>query len=158
MKVLLATDGSSQSTTALRTASRMLRREKAEFDLLCVTPELYYPKGSAGKDAKKRARMIEAYRDQIQVEARERLIQAQAMLGPLGVDAGMRVEIGSPARVITRVAAEYDVTVVGAHDQYTQQARVGAGREPRRRSSARGSVGRERVERDEQTMADTGGS
>jgi nucleotide-binding universal stress UspA family protein len=30
------------------------------------------------------------------------------------------VEAGSPARVITRLAAEYDITVIGAHDQYTR--------------------------------------
>ena len=42
------------------------------------------------------------------------------MLATLGVEAGARVEVGSPARVITRLAAEYDITVVGAHDQYTR--------------------------------------
>ncbi|MCI0337393.1 MAG: universal stress protein [Acidobacteria bacterium] len=120
MKVLLATDGSTQSTTALRAASRLLRRDSAEFDLLCVAPEFYSPKGKAGKDAKKSARMVKAYRDQIQVEARERLIHAQAMLATLGVEAGIRVEVGSPARVITQLAVEYDITVVGAHDQYTR--------------------------------------
>ena len=30
------------------------------------------------------------------------------------------MEVGSPARVITRLAAEYDITVVGAHDQYAR--------------------------------------
>lgn len=120
MKVLLATDGSSQSTTALRTASRLLRHDIAEFDLLCVTPELLFPNRYAGKDEKRRARLIEAYRDQIRGEARERLFHAQAVVGTLGVEAGMRVEIGSPARVITLLAAEYDIIVVGAHDQYTR--------------------------------------
>jgi nucleotide-binding universal stress UspA family protein len=120
MKVLLATDGSMQSTIALRTASRLLRGNTDEVDLLCVAPELYFPREKAGKDSSKRARLINAYHDQIQVEARERLVQAQGMLGPLGAEAGMRVEVGSPARVITRLAAEYDITVVGAHDQYTR--------------------------------------
>jgi nucleotide-binding universal stress UspA family protein len=36
------------------------------------------------------------------------------------VETGMRVEVGSPARVITQLAGEYDLTVVGAHDQYTR--------------------------------------
>jgi nucleotide-binding universal stress UspA family protein len=120
MKVLLATDGSPQSTTALRTAARLLRRETAEFDLICVAPEFYSPKGKAGKDMKDSARMVKAYRDQIQVEARERLIQAQAMLATLGVKAEISVEVGSPARVITQLAAEYDISVIGAHDQYTR--------------------------------------
>src|SRR5262245_12454263 len=42
MKVLLATDGSDQATTAFRTASRLLRREGSEFDLLCVAPYGYF--------------------------------------------------------------------------------------------------------------------
>jgi hypothetical protein len=52
MIVLLATDGSDQATTAFRTTSRLLRREDSEFDLLCVAPEFYFPKGQAGKTAK----------------------------------------------------------------------------------------------------------
>jgi nucleotide-binding universal stress UspA family protein len=119
-KVLLATDGSDQATIAFRTAARLLRRDDSEFDLLCVAPEFYFPKGEAGKTAKKTARMIEAYDHQIRSEARQHLNNAQATLAALGVEAGARVEVGSPARVITRLAAEYDITVVGAHDQYTR--------------------------------------
>ena len=120
MKVLFATDGSDQATTAFRTAARLLRRDDSEFDLLCVAPEFYFPKGEAGKTAKKTARMVEAYDRRIRTEARRHLINAQAMLATFGVEAGARVEVGSPSRVITRLAAEYDVTVVGAHDQYTR--------------------------------------
>jgi len=120
MKVLLATDGSDQATTAFRTASRLLRREDSEFDLLCVAPEFYFPKGQAGKTAKRTARMVEAYDRRIRAEARQHLTHARAMLATLGVEAGTRVEVGSPARVITRLAAEYDITVLGAHDQYTR--------------------------------------
>jgi nucleotide-binding universal stress UspA family protein len=64
--------------------------------------------------------MVEAYDRRIRAEAGQHSIQAQAVLAALGVEAGTRVETGSPARVITRLAAEYDVTVVGAHDQYTR--------------------------------------
>jgi nucleotide-binding universal stress UspA family protein len=119
-KVLLATDGSDQAATAFRTASRLLRREDSEFDLLCVGPEFYFTKGQAGKAAKQTARMVEAYDRRIRAEASQHLTQAQAMLAALGVEAGSRVEVGSPARVITRLAAEYDITVIGAHDQYTR--------------------------------------
>ena len=104
MKVLLATDGSDQATTAFRTASRLLRREDSEFDLLCVAPEFYFPKGQAGKTAKKSGRMVEAYDRRIRTEARQHLINARATLAALGVEAGSRVEVGSPARVITRPA------------------------------------------------------
>ncbi len=120
MKVLLATDGSDQAATAFRTASRLLRREDSEFDLLCVAPEFYFPKGKAGKTAIKTMRMVEAYDQRIRAEARQHLIRAQAILAALDVEAVMRIEVGSPARVITRLAAEYTITVVGAHDQYTR--------------------------------------
>jgi nucleotide-binding universal stress UspA family protein len=120
MKVLLTTDGSDQATTAFRTAARLLQREDSEFDLLCVAPEFYFPKGKVGKTLKKTAGMVEAYDQRIRTEARQHLIHAQSMLATFGVEAGARVEVGSPARVITRLAAEYDITVVGAHDQYTR--------------------------------------
>jgi nucleotide-binding universal stress UspA family protein len=120
MKVLLATDGSDQATTAFRTAARLLRRDDSEFDLLCVAPEFYFSKGKADRPTEKTTRMVEAYDRRIQAEARQHLIHAQATLASLGIKAGTRVEAGSPARVITRLAAEYDVTVVGAHDQYTR--------------------------------------
>jgi nucleotide-binding universal stress UspA family protein len=120
MKVLLATDGSDQATTAFRTASRLLRREDSEFDLLCVAPELYFPKGQAGKTAKKTARIAEAYDRRIRAEARQHLTHALSTLAALGVEARSRVEVGSPARVIMRLAEEYDITVIGAHDQYTR--------------------------------------
>jgi nucleotide-binding universal stress UspA family protein len=120
MKVLLATDGSDQATTAFRTAARLLRLEDSAFDLLCVAPEFYFPKGQAGKTSKKTGVMVEAYDRRIGAEARQHLINAQATLATFGVEAGTRVELGSPARVITRLAAEYDITVIGAHDQYTR--------------------------------------
>jgi nucleotide-binding universal stress UspA family protein len=120
MRVLLATDGSDQATTAFRAASRLLRREGGEFDLLCVAPEFYFPRGKAGKTDNKTSRMVEDYDNRIQAEARQHLIRAQAILAALDVEAVMRMEVGSPARVIMRLAAEYDITVVGAHDQYTR--------------------------------------
>jgi nucleotide-binding universal stress UspA family protein len=85
MKVLLATDGSDQATTAIRTAARLLRREDTEFDLLCVAPEFYFPKGQAGKTAEKTARMVETYDRRIRAEARRHLIRAQAVSSALQV-------------------------------------------------------------------------
>jgi len=120
MKVLLATDGSDQATTAFRAASLLLRREGGEFDLVCVAPELSFPRGKAGNNSEKTSRMVEDYDHRIRAEARQHLYRAHAMLAALDIDAVMRMEVGSPARVITRLAAEYDVTVVGAHDQYTR--------------------------------------
>jgi nucleotide-binding universal stress UspA family protein len=104
----------------------LLRREDSEFDLLCVAPEFYFPKGKVGKTKKKTAQMVEAYDQRIRTEARQHLIHAQSMLATFGVESRARVEVGSPARVITRLAAEYDITVVGAHDQYTR-SKLGLG-------------------------------
>jgi nucleotide-binding universal stress UspA family protein len=120
MNVLLATDGAPQATVALETAVALLRKERAKFDLLCVAPEFIPPKARREKDAKKRSRMIESYRERIRVEARGILMRAQASLATRGIEAGIRMEIGSPARVIIRLASDYDLTVVGAHDRYTR--------------------------------------
>ncbi|HWQ32863.1 MAG TPA: universal stress protein [Blastocatellia bacterium] len=120
MKVLLATDGSAQATQALWTAIRLLRHGDNRFDLLCVAPEFYPPHHRLKKDSRKTAHMIETYRQQISVEARQRMIHTQAVLAAQGIQAEIRVEIGSPARVIVRAASDYDLTVVGAHDRYSR--------------------------------------
>ncbi|MBS1791769.1 MAG: universal stress protein [Acidobacteria bacterium] len=120
MKVLLATDGSSQATTALRTAATLLRQDDAEFDLVCVAPEYSFLKSKTPKTPQVAARMVEAYRRKIQLEAQGHLTRAQVMLAQRGIEANTRVGVGSPARVITQLADEYDLVVVGAHDQYTR--------------------------------------
>ena len=120
MKVLLATDGSPQANVAVETAVALLPKEHAEFDLVCIAPEFTQPKARPEKDAKKRSRMVEYYSERILVEAREMLEKTQASLAVRGIKAGIRTEIGSPARVIVRLASEYDLTVVGAHDRYTR--------------------------------------
>src|SRR5262249_8387365 len=120
MKVLLATDGSPQATVAMETAAALLKKERAKFDLLCVAPEFIPPKARREKDAKKRSRMIELYRQRIRIEARGMLVRAQITVAARGIDAGAITEIGSPARVIVEFARDYDLTVVGAHDRYTR--------------------------------------
>ena len=120
MKVLLATDGSPQANVALETAVALLPKERAQFDLVCIAPEFTQPKARNEKDAKKRSTIIESYRERILVEAREMLEKTQASLAVRGIEAGIRTEIGSPARVIVRLASDYDLTVVGAHDRYTR--------------------------------------
>ncbi|MFN7945773.1 MAG: universal stress protein [Blastocatellia bacterium] len=120
MRVLLATDGSAQATTALRTALRLLRRGDNQFDLLCVAPEFYPPRSRMTTDRRRNARLVEAYRQQIAAQARQMLIHTQAALAAQGIQAEIRVEIGSPARVISQLAGDYDLTVVGAHDKYSR--------------------------------------
>lgn len=117
MKVLLATDGSPQAATALRTAARLLRSEDVRVDLLLVTPELSIP-GEGGDD--KHSKMVDSYRQRIRAEAEQKLSHAQASLAVMGIKAGLRIESGSVARMIAGMAGDYDITVVGAHDKYTR--------------------------------------
>lgn len=127
MKVLLATDGSTQSATAIETAVQLLRKEEAAFDLLCVAPEFIPPAAGKEKNVRKRSRMVDAYREQIRAEAHAKVLHAQASLATRGIEAGVRVEEGSPARVIVRLSRDYGLTVVGSLDRYTR-GRVGLGR------------------------------
>lgn len=122
MKVLLATDGSPQSETAINTAARLLRKDRAQFDLFCVAPEFIPPGARREKNSHKRTRMIEAYREKIRAEMHVKLLQTQGRLSTRGIEAGIQLEIGSPARVITRKSGNYNITVVGAHDRYTRSA------------------------------------
>ncbi len=126
MKILMATDGSEQSITALRTASRLLRKGDNQFDLLCVAPEFLPPKSKRVTNDQKRAKMIETYRHKIELEARKMLIHAQSQMATEGIDAEIKTAIGSPAAVIVQMAASYDVTVIGAHDKY-ERSKPGLG-------------------------------
>ena len=128
MKILLTTDGSVSSTTALRTASRLLRKGGREFEVICVAPKLNWPK-TGGKPLKpKVARLHEQYQHQITLEAQKVLLHAQAQLAAEGITAKTLVESGSPARTISQRALTYDVVVVGAHDRAARGTRgLGAG-------------------------------
>ena len=120
MKILLTTDGSQQATTALRTASRLFRKEERQADVLCVAPKLDWPK-TQGKPLKtKVARLHEEYQQQIKLEAGKVLTHAQALLAAEGIEAAALTEVGSPAQMILRRAEHYDVVVVGVHDKYSR--------------------------------------
>lgn len=113
MKILMATDGSHEATTALRTATRLLRRMENEVHLLCVAPEFYEPR--RGKtDSPDR----DQYQRRIAQETETILERARETLFAEGVTAKTRAETGSPAKVIVRLADEYDLTVLGATSQY----------------------------------------
>jgi nucleotide-binding universal stress UspA family protein len=125
MNILMATDGSKEATTALLTASRLLRPGARRVDLLCVAPEFYSPKGAEKKKGK-RGGLGEEYRRRVALETKRILAQAQEVLGRAGLEAGTRSEVGSPAGVIVRLAGEYDLVVVGAHDRY-ERSKPGLG-------------------------------
>lgn len=118
MKVLMATDGSADAGTALRTASRLLKGDRNACRVLCVFPELQVGarKTKSSKSGTDAARS--KYRDRIAAEARRILDQAVVSLRGEGVEAESIIEQGSPADIIVRYSADYDVTVIGAHGQY----------------------------------------
>jgi len=120
MKILLTTDGSPQAATALRTASRLFRKEGQQAHVLCVAPKLDWSKQKHRPPTPKVALMHEQYQEQIKLEARKVLVQAQAWLANEGVEAVPLVEVGSPAKVILHLAVNYDALVVGAHDRYAR--------------------------------------
>jgi nucleotide-binding universal stress UspA family protein len=126
MKILMATDGSPEATTALRTASRLLRKGDRRADVLCVAPEFRPPQGKGKASAKKVERLRAEYRRQILRETSKITDQAQAMLGREGITARAVTEIGSPADVILRLADEYDVTVIGAKGKH-EESKLGLG-------------------------------
>ena len=113
MKTLMATDGSDEATTALRTATRLLRRRDNEVHILCVAPEFYEP-GSR----KNNERARDEYQRRIARETQTILERARQTLLSEGVSAKTRSETGSPAKVIVRLADDYNVTVLGATSQY----------------------------------------
>src|SRR6266540_2721301 len=113
MKTLMATDGSHEATTALRTATRLLRTRDNEVHVLCVAPEFY----ESGRQ-KNEKRVRDEYKKRIARETETILERARKTLLAEGVSAETRAETGSPGKVIVRLADDYNVTVLGATSQY----------------------------------------
>lgn len=124
MKILMTTDGSKDATTAMVTATRLLRPETHQVHILCVAPELYVARPRAKKS--KSTIIREAYRKRIPRETRRIVEDARQRLRDEGWEAETLTEIGSPADVIIRMAEDYDVTVVGA-PSVSEQVRTGVG-------------------------------
>lgn len=108
MKLLMATDGSPSASTAIQTATRLLRPQDYEIDLLCVAPPFqrgaHYPGG----------RLREAYERHILTETTNIVDQAQRCLRLNGFEAHPLSEIGPPAETILQKMVDYDLTVIGA--------------------------------------------
>ena len=107
MRVLLATDGSPDATTALRTAVRVLNPADRHFDLMSVAPS--YPNRRRG------GRLRQEYERRILREITQILTEAKKNIGLDGAD--LVTEIGSPAGVIVDRAEAYDLTVIGPKGQ-----------------------------------------
>jgi nucleotide-binding universal stress UspA family protein len=114
MKTLMATDGSQEATTALRTASRLLRKSRNEVEVLCVAPELDLPLGQGKGRRAKGSQAREEYRRRIARATKAILDDAEKILRAEGIEAKLFSEIGSPADVIVKLAEDHEVTVIGA--------------------------------------------
>ena len=109
----MATDGSHEATTALRAATRLLRKSDNEFHVFCVAPEFY--ESGLQKNAE---RVRDDYKKRIARETAIILERARETLLAEGVTAKTRAVTGSPAKVIVALADDYNVTVLGATSQY----------------------------------------
>jgi nucleotide-binding universal stress UspA family protein len=98
MRVLLATDGSDEASSALRTASRLLKRTDLEAHVLYVAPHI------TKRD----------YQHRLAAETKRVLEDAKRVLSEEGIDALTLCETGSPAKVIMQEAEDYDLSVLGA--------------------------------------------
>jgi nucleotide-binding universal stress UspA family protein len=113
MKTLIATDGSAEATTALRAASRLLRKKDNEVFVLCVAPEYSGPTSGEGSGATREGVRL-AYQRRISRESEAILDVARQILAAEGIEASTITEFGSPSKTILRLSAECNVTVVGA--------------------------------------------
>lgn len=105
VKVLIATDGSKEATTAMRTASRLLSPINLSIDVICVAPKsLGQGLLKGGGDGGKR---------RVMREITQILEHAQANLPLHAGPAGLHSEVGSPSGVIVSKADDYDLTVIG---------------------------------------------
>jgi len=106
MRVLLATDGSKEATSALRAASRLLSRTNVEAHALYVSPRPWALK--SGHITR------HDYQRRLAAETKRVLEDAKHVLTEEGIDALTLCESGSPAKIIMEEAVDYDLTVLGA--------------------------------------------
>src|SRR5437868_15095088 len=111
MRTLLTTDGSNEATAALHTASRLMRKDKNEFHVLCVSPAFYPLKNDRKRQA---ARVRAAYENRMAKEAKSILEKARRFLQGEGIEATPLYKTGSPSAVINQLTSDYDLTAVGA--------------------------------------------
>ena len=100
MRVLIATDGSKEATTALQTANRLLRPEGRQIDLLCVTPK---PRKNSG----------EGFEPRMLSHATQILERARAIFSRNEVAINLLTAVGSPPASIVNRAEDYELTVIG---------------------------------------------
>src|SRR5208282_3316313 len=105
MRVLIATDGSKEATTALQTAIRLSNPADRSVDLLCVAPRF-------SRRSQNRVRS-EQYQQRALGEITHMLEQVRAQLRPTTGEVHLLTAFGSPSGIIVKKAEDYDLTVIG---------------------------------------------
>jgi nucleotide-binding universal stress UspA family protein len=118
MKVLMATDGSKDATTAITSAARLLRKKDLHVDVLCVAPQLTLQRGPQSTG---RGRLHDTYKNKITKESELIVQRAQNVLQHEGLSAKALADLGSPADEIIQRALDYDMVVVGAYGKYERR-------------------------------------
>jgi len=113
MKILMATDGSVHAATAMLTASKLLRTDKAELDVVSVgeEPALVGPASD----------VLLRYKKKSASSTRKTLEEAQRLLSQLHVKTRGLVETGSPADKLLALSRNYDLTIVGAYGKHERK-------------------------------------
>jgi len=114
MKILMATDGSVQASTAMLSAARLLGAKGIQVDVISVGPEVT---ATPGIDA----RVHGKYEKQIASQTQKTLKDAQSILAQLHVKTHGLLESGSPADKILKVSSGYDLTVLGAYGNHERK-------------------------------------
>jgi nucleotide-binding universal stress UspA family protein len=126
MKTLMATDGSSYATTALRAAGRLLTRTDNRFDVVCVVPEFHSGSPSEKSNRERAKQFRREYYDYMEKNAGRLLKRASEVLQAEGIAAHVFAKTGSPGDVLVRLGEDYDVVVVGAQSR-TERPSPGLG-------------------------------
>ncbi len=101
MRILIATDGSDQSSASIISACRMLGPKNRLADLVCVTPKV----PDHGKHP---------HRERLYRGAQHILDQTKAILAGEGVTTDPVLRTGSPARILVGASRNYDLTIIAA--------------------------------------------
>lgn len=110
MDVLIAIDGSKDAAVAMESALRLLRLDEGRVDTICVVPDPPSPMTGWRSDH----RLVDRYRRKTTGEAKRIATLERDSLLNRGNGGQAIVECGSPAAVIIRRSADYDVVVAGA--------------------------------------------
>ncbi|MFK7825459.1 MAG: universal stress protein [Oligoflexales bacterium] len=110
MKIIVACDGSQQSTKAIELL-KQLPIQDARFQLINVAPVIEYDPEVIAKEAKEK---IEAYNTDMLKKANELLNDAKKLVEPSAQSCEAKLVEGSPAEVLIEQSKDADLIVMGS--------------------------------------------